>query len=71
MGRGSIEAPSSKLRGMRSRFISRGNEKRDIFLSNRDRSMFLAVPGEMAHRFQIEIFPYVLIANHYHLLLGT
>jgi len=33
--------------------------------------MFLAVPGEMAHRFQIEIFPYVLIANHYHLLLGT
>lgn len=51
--------------------LSRGNERRNIFAHDQDRSRFLGATGEMARRFQIEIFAYVLMANHYHLLLRT
>src|SRR5512136_907713 len=51
--------------------LSRGNERRNIFVQDPDRSRFLSAMAEMARRFQIEIFAYVLMANHYHLLLRT
>lgn len=51
--------------------LSRGNEKRDIFYNDADRRMFLDTLGEMAQRFEIDIFVYVLMGNHYHLLLRT
>jgi len=51
--------------------LSRGNEKQDIVLSDDDRRLFLATVGEMAERFDIDLFAYVLMDNHYHLLFRT
>jgi len=36
-----------------------------------DRRLFLDTLGEMAQRFEIDVFVYVLMDNHYHLLLCT
>ena len=51
--------------------LSRGNERSDIFMDEKDRSDFLEAVGEMSQRFDIDIFAYVLMNNHYHLLAGT
>ena len=51
--------------------LSRGNESNDIFIDEKDRSSFLNTVGEMSERFNIDIFAYVLMDNHYHLLVRT
>jgi len=51
--------------------FSRGNERRDIFFGGEDRQRFLDTLGEMAQRFDIDVCAYVLMDNHYHLLLRT
>ena len=51
--------------------LSRGNGRQDIFLSDSDRHLFLSLLDEMSQRFDIEIFAYVLMDNHYHILLKT
>jgi REP element-mobilizing transposase RayT len=51
--------------------LSRGNERRNIFLCDEDRTLFLDTIGECGERFEIDIFSYVLMSNHYHLLLRT
>ena len=51
--------------------LSRGNEGRDIFCDDQDRTVFLEVLGEMSDRFEIEIYAFVLMFNHYHFLLQT
>jgi REP element-mobilizing transposase RayT len=51
--------------------LSRGNEKKDIFRDDDDRALFLATVGEMSERYEMDIFAYVLMGNHYHLLLKT
>jgi len=51
--------------------LSRGNEQKDIFYDDQDRVLFLKTIGEMSERFEIDVFAYVLMGNHYHLLLKT
>jgi putative transposase len=51
--------------------LSRGNERRDIFIEDRDRKLFLATLGETSERFKVDVFAFVLMGNHYHLLLRT
>jgi REP element-mobilizing transposase RayT len=51
--------------------LSRGNERKDIFFDDDDRRMFMDILGEMSERFVIDIFAYVLMSNHYHLLIRT
>jgi len=51
--------------------LSRGNEKREIFREEKDYRHFVDLLGQMAKRFEIEIHAYVLMKNHYHLLLRT
>ena len=51
--------------------LSRGNEQKDIFRDNEDRVSFLNCLGEMSERFETDIFAYVLMGNHYHILLRT
>ena len=51
--------------------LSRGNEQQDIFLEDEDRNCFLDVLGEMSERFEVDVFAYVLMDNHYHILLRT
>jgi REP element-mobilizing transposase RayT len=51
--------------------LSRGNQRQDIVLNDDDRKLFLSTVGEMADRFEIDVFAYVLMDNHYHLLFRT
>ena len=51
--------------------LSRGNERKDIFRDDRDRLTFLDAIGEMADNYDVDIFAYVLMGNHYHILLRT
>ncbi|HYE32795.1 MAG TPA: transposase [Methylomirabilota bacterium] len=50
---------------------ARGNERRPIFRTNVDRLHFLGLLAELPNRFDLLIHAYVLMDNHYHLLLET
>ncbi|MDP2643301.1 MAG: transposase [Desulfobacterales bacterium] len=51
--------------------LSRGNERKNIFHDDRDRQTFIDAIGEMADNYDVDIFAYVLMSNHYHILLRT
>ena len=51
--------------------LSRGNEKREIFHDEKDYLRFLEGMGKMVGRFKVKIHAYVLMNNHYHLLIRT
>ena len=50
---------------------SRGNERRSIFREEADRRLFLAKLAETIEVFAWRLHAYVLMGNHYHLLLET
>lgn len=50
---------------------SRGNEKKKIFVSDEDRLKFLGIIEDYHDRYGILIHSYVLMDNHYHLILET
>jgi len=50
---------------------TRGNERRDIFREDADRVEFLAILGRTVALFRWQLHGYVLMGNHYHLLVGT
>lgn len=47
----------------------RGNERRAIFRDDKDRMHFCELLGEMVSRFGVRLHTYVLMDNHYHLML--
>ena len=51
--------------------MSRGIDGRDIASNNMDRELFVTVLEEMSDRFTIKIHAWVLMDNHYHLLIET
>jgi REP element-mobilizing transposase RayT len=51
--------------------MNRGASGRAICRSARDRHTFLALLGDMAATFSVEVHAYCLMRNHYHLLLHT
>jgi putative transposase len=51
--------------------LSRGNGGQLIFLSDKDRRIFLDLVQEFSERFNIEVYAYVLMGTHYHFLLKT
>jgi REP element-mobilizing transposase RayT len=48
---------------------ARGNERRAIYRDDRDRRHFCELLGEMVQRFSVRLHAYVLMENHYHLIL--
>lgn len=50
---------------------ARGNEKKDIFLDKKDYEKFLFYLGLMWKRYKVIAYCYVLMKNHYHLLIET
>jgi len=50
---------------------ARGNEKRPIFVTERDFARFLGLFERVHERYGILIPVYVLMTNHYHLLIET
>lgn len=51
--------------------MARGNERRTVFHTPEDHILFLKTLGEMRERFGVDLMAYVLMPNHYHLLLRT
>jgi putative transposase len=51
--------------------MSRGNAGQDIFRTDQDRQLFLDLLEELVERFNIEVHAYVLMGNHYYLLIKT
>jgi putative transposase len=49
----------------------RGNERRPIFRSNRDRERFLELLAEAVKRFRWSVTVWVLMSNHFHLVIQT
>jgi putative transposase len=50
---------------------SRGNARKDIYLDDTDRAMFLGVLAEVIRRFEWCCHAYCLMGNHYQLLIET
>ena len=50
---------------------SRGNERRAIFRSDHDRRAFLGLLGTAARRFGWSVTAWVLMTNHFHLVIQT
>ncbi len=50
---------------------SRGNERKDVFKSRRDREKFLEYLESATERYGAVIHVYCLMSNHYHLLIET
>lgn len=48
---------------------ARGNERRDIYRDDGDRGHFLGLLAEMVDRFRVALHGYVLMDNHYHLII--
>jgi REP element-mobilizing transposase RayT/DNA-binding transcriptional ArsR family regulator len=50
---------------------SRGNEKREIFKDDADRLRFLEILEHSLNTYQVLLYCYLLMENHYHLLVET
>jgi putative transposase len=49
--------------------IQRGNNRQAIFASDADRRVLLSLWAEYADKFQVAVHAYVLMSNHFHLLV--
>jgi putative transposase len=50
---------------------SRGNERRVVFRDDADRELFLSILGRTVELFRWKLHAWVLMGNHYHLLVET
>ncbi|MBF0216747.1 MAG: transposase [Candidatus Omnitrophica bacterium] len=50
---------------------SRGNERKNILITDDDKSVFLDILTTAANRFKIVLHAYCLMTNHYHFLIET
>ena len=51
--------------------VARGNQGRNIYADDRDRKLWLATLGEACAKTGWRIHAWVMMHNHYHLLLET
>lgn len=57
--------------GGRFHVTARGNERKNIFRDDTDHFHFLELLSQLGERFGVRVHAYVLMDNHYHLLLET
>ena len=60
-----------EYRGAFYHVMNRGNQKGNIFLDDNDREKFLKILGNVEQRYGIVIYIFVLMSNHYHILIET
>lgn len=60
-----------KFEGAFYHVFNRGVEKRPIVFDDRDRKTFLALLAKTIEEFQLRLFAYCLMDNHFHLFLQT
>lgn len=63
--------PRIEFEGAVYHVMSRGNHQQKVFRTDRDNEMFLATLGEACGRTGWRVHAYVLMGNHYHLLVET
>jgi REP element-mobilizing transposase RayT len=51
--------------------MNRGNNRQDIFLSDKDRKAFMEALADSCEIYQVHLIAYVLMTNHFHLLVHT
>ncbi|MEN8759124.1 MAG: transposase, partial [Desulfobacterales bacterium] len=51
--------------------MNRGNRREDIFLTDKDRQVFLDGLADSCEIYSITLITYVLMSNHFHLLVQT
>ncbi|MCF6147599.1 MAG: hypothetical protein E3K37_02965 [Candidatus Kuenenia sp.] len=51
--------------------MNRGNHRENIFLDTHDREKFYEIVGNIESRYGIIVYVFVLMSNHYHILLET
>src|SRR5438045_1515514 len=51
--------------------MNRGHRGGELFASDADRKRFLGAVAELPERFGLEVHAFVLMGNHYHLLVRT
>ncbi len=51
--------------------LDRGDRRKAIFRDDEDRKLFLATLGQACQRIGWRVHAWVLMSNHYHLLLET
>ena len=61
--------PRLTLPGFAHHVIQRGNNRQAIFFTSADYQMMLALLEESARKFGVAIHAYVLMSNHFHLLV--
>lgn len=61
--------PRYFLPGYPLHVIQRGNNRSDCFITDDDRRLFLAKLAECAARYEVAIHNFVLMSNHFHLLV--
>ena len=61
--------PRLTVPGYAHHVIQRGNNRQMIFVDAADREFMLALLAEQAKKFQVAIHAYVLMGNHFHLLV--
>ena len=61
--------PRLTVPGYPHHVIQRGNNRQPIFLDPKDRDRILALLAENATKFRVAVHAYVLMGNHFHLLV--
>ena len=51
--------------------MARGDRREEIFRDDRDRGKFLGYLAEGAERYRVKVYCYVLMENHFHLVVMT
>ena len=64
-------APRILLAGGFYHVYNRGVEKRPILFDDQDRKTFLQILANTVHEFQLHLYAYCLLDNHYHLFAQT
>lgn len=60
-----------QLPGVNYHIFSRGNEKQKIYRDDMDRERFLAMLAKVKREIGFDLYAYVLMPNHYHILIRT
>jgi putative transposase len=61
--------PRLTVPGYPHHVIQRGNNRQAIFVTDADRRVLLSLWAEYAEKFQVAVHAYVLMSNHFHLLV--
>ena len=73
--RGSVAGMARPIRvefpGAVYHVMARGNERREVFRDDQDRTRFLETLAETVRQFGLRVQSYCLMPNHYHMVLGT